>query len=223
LVDLFEKTVNGKEIRIATASELLTLDEEYDNQRSWRADPEKLTFIICKLSDRDEVPSTQDQEIVTAEKHYLPETMIGDINLFLTDYLGDSYDASQSNPHHSQATPPDRLLGEINIMIAIKSWRREGLGRSALGGFLRYVWAHRVEVVKELEDSKKAKYELVGFQAKIDANNMASIGLFKSMGFKETSEGPNFFGEVELLLWPDNGLLQDWNESQIVEYKSVSD
>jgi RimJ/RimL family protein N-acetyltransferase len=156
-------------------------------------------------------------------KDDLPETMVGDINLFLNEYLADSDDAGERNLYDSQAISPERLLGEINVMIAVKSLRREGLGKSALRGFLRYVWAHRAEVVRDLEESKKAKYELVGFQAKIDAKNVASIGLFKSIGFEETSEGPNFFGEVELLLWPNNGLSQDWSEFQVVEYRFTSE
>jgi hypothetical protein len=32
----------------ATASERLTLEEEYENQESWRASHDKLTFIICE-------------------------------------------------------------------------------------------------------------------------------------------------------------------------------
>ena len=37
-----------QEIQLATASEPLTLDQEYAMQQSWRADADKLTFIICR-------------------------------------------------------------------------------------------------------------------------------------------------------------------------------
>lgn len=45
-----------------TASERLTLEEEYENCESWRADPKKLTFIVLRNNH-----------------------MVGDVNLFLND------------------------------------------------------------------------------------------------------------------------------------------
>jgi hypothetical protein len=53
----------------ATGSELLTLDEEYENQDSWRTDESKLTFLIKDITN----------------KHYekFSSPLCGDINCFI--------------------------------------------------------------------------------------------------------------------------------------------
>jgi RimJ/RimL family protein N-acetyltransferase len=144
-----------------------------------------LTFIICKSppASKDFVAVGQDDK---------PDAMIGDVNLFLNDYMDDV------PMEHKR-----RLIGEINIMIARRDVRRMGFGTTALKAFLSYVWTNRALVVKELETNKQV-CELIGYQAKIDAENQASIHLFESLGFKRKSEEPNYFGEVELeLIWTE--------------------
>jgi len=42
----YHEWMSNEELRQLTASEELTLDEEYAMQRSWREDDDKLTFII---------------------------------------------------------------------------------------------------------------------------------------------------------------------------------
>ncbi len=67
----------SEELRALTASELLTLEEEYAMQRSWREDQDKLTFILL---DRDLFEAAQgpkqDREVAS---------MVGDVNLFLQE------------------------------------------------------------------------------------------------------------------------------------------
>lgn len=53
-----------------TASEPLTIEEEYEMQLSWRDDPKKCTFIVLK---RESFEEKSDSKL----------RMIGDVNLFL--------------------------------------------------------------------------------------------------------------------------------------------
>ncbi|OAX37609.1 hypothetical protein K503DRAFT_693060 [Rhizopogon vinicolor AM-OR11-026] len=55
-------------LRQLTASDPLTLDEEYDMQKKWQDDPDKLTFIILARGNDEDLSANR---------------MAGDINLFL--------------------------------------------------------------------------------------------------------------------------------------------
>eukprot|EP01111_Echinosteliopsis_oligospora_P005017 TRINITY_DN1817_c0_g1_i2.p1 TRINITY_DN1817_c0_g1~~TRINITY_DN1817_c0_g1_i2.p1 ORF type:complete len:199 (+),score=45.43 TRINITY_DN1817_c0_g1_i2:266-862(+) len=57
-----------------TASEPLSLEEEYENQQSWYSDPKKLTFIVLDKNFSDEVNNDKGG------------AMAGDVNLFWNDY-----------------------------------------------------------------------------------------------------------------------------------------
>jgi len=87
-----------------TASERLTLEQEYTMQETWRIDPEKHTFIILDKS-------------LTCLQHLQSTTnrgkMAGDVNIFLLPNLGDN-------------------VGELEIMIAEQASRRKGLATRAL-------------------------------------------------------------------------------------------
>ena len=58
----------------STASEPLTLEEEYNMQNLWKEDPKKCTFIL--LAVQENLCNT-DAEL---------ESMVGDVNLFMNDY-----------------------------------------------------------------------------------------------------------------------------------------
>ncbi|XP_069510964.1 alpha/beta-tubulin-N-acetyltransferase 9 isoform X2 [Ambystoma mexicanum] len=64
--------MKSEELQRLTASEPLTLEQEYDMQRSWRDDTDKCTFIIMDSKRWADAACTDD-------------CMVGDVNLFLTD------------------------------------------------------------------------------------------------------------------------------------------
>lgn len=107
-VPLYHAWMQDALLQEATASEPLTLQEEFDMQKSWAEDSDKCTFILLD-------PALPDTE----ETGQHGGGMIGDVNLFLND-----------------ADEP--TVAEIEIMIAVKASRRKGLAFEALTIFMAY-------------------------------------------------------------------------------------
>ncbi|CAN9508690.1 unnamed protein product [Ophioblennius macclurei] len=72
-VPRYHEWMKSPELQQLTASEPLTLDQEYDMQKSWRDDDDKCTFIILD-KQRWADPSSREEQC-----------MVGDVNIFLTD------------------------------------------------------------------------------------------------------------------------------------------
>jgi hypothetical protein len=161
-------------------------------QRSWRDDADKLTFIICTAP-------TEALEKLEPGKQDSPESMIGDINLFLNVDDEDENQAEGNNAVIQQDM--QGLVGEVEIMIAQKTFQGKGLGKTTLLIFLWYIISSLDDIMKEYHVSHsggRARSYLKYLRVKIDHENIRSLRLFESAGFKKTSSTPNYFGELEL-------------------------
>ncbi|KAI1772841.1 GNAT domain-containing protein [Hypoxylon cercidicola] len=200
-VPRYHEWMEDAAIREATASDRLTLAEEYENQSSWREAPDKLTFIVCEPLPRDEEPADppRDSQAVVAGEADSPDRMIGDINLFLTPWDGDDEERDRGEKGKTCVN------AEVDIMIADLKHRGRGLGRATLAMFLLFIRGNLDAILAEYAGAGEASGagpnipELKDVVAKINANNQSSIKLFKSMGFSQRG-GVNYFGEIEMVL-----------------------
>ncbi|ORX52330.1 acyl-CoA N-acyltransferase [Hesseltinella vesiculosa] len=160
-VEKYHEWMTSPFLQEMTASEPLTLEEEYDMQRSWHLDDNKCTFIIQAVKEGAPAFSSS----WTGDDIRKHTVMIGDVNIFLND-------------------PDDDLtFGEIEIMVAEETYRRNGYGLEAL----RMMMAYAIE-----------KLGLKTFHAKISTKNTPSIELFETkLGFYQVAKS-EVFQEVTL-------------------------
>jgi RimJ/RimL family protein N-acetyltransferase len=204
------------DLQAATASEPLSMTEEYDMQRSWRTDNDKLTFIVCQSRESQVTSQT-----VRGGEDDRPERMIGDINLFLFEPEDDDDDDGEQAANSTKQS--NALVGEIELMIARKDLHRQGYGRAALLSFTAYVLDTWTQIATEYSISSEGQTPrpLQYLRVKINQSNARSIALFQSIGFVQTAAGANYFGEVELRWQPSRSELETrkgWEETQLLEY-----
>ncbi|KAI5918915.1 acetyltransferase domain-containing protein [Camillea tinctor] len=205
-VPRYHEWMQDPAIQEATASEPLTLEEEFENQQSWRTSHDKLTFIVCKPLDAAiaSSPSStatteggeEDRVYATAPETDAPARMVGDVNLFLTPWE----DADDDEGPFVEKTGKDRLCNaEVDIMIADAAHRGQGMGRAAVAALLEFVRRNLDMVMEEYEqgEGKGGKVRLKNLVAKIKADNTGSIALFRGLGFRQSAEA-NYFGEIEM-------------------------
>ncbi|KAI8808841.1 N-acetyltransferase 9-like protein [Cladochytrium replicatum] len=108
-VQIYHEWMKSEELQQQTASEPLSLEEEYAMQRSWREDTDKCTFIVL-------APTFESNRVGESAKW---GGMIGDVNLFFND---------QDDPH----------TAELEIMIAETSFRGQGAGSEAAALMMLY-------------------------------------------------------------------------------------
>ncbi|KAI6248272.1 N-acetyltransferase 9-like protein [Erysiphe necator] len=176
-VPIYHAWMKSEEIRLATASELLSLAEEHNMQKSWRNDRDKLTFIACK-------PSSQPVAKIIAGVQDSANLLIGDVNLFL---FPDEKD-------------PCGCVGELELMIASLEAQSQGYGRALILVFLYYIQTHLDKILAEYQGDSKDNVHLLKLRAKIHYKNLKSIRLFESIGFLRVDTTPNYFGELDFTL-----------------------
>jgi hypothetical protein len=131
----------------ATGSEPLSFQEEIEMQQSWRDDPNKCTFIIhtarvLKSFDIESSMGISSKTVFHVNDNI--ESMVGDVNLFLSEIDSEREGDTLAQQQHSEYTvdttifpklqQPRRLQAEIDIMIAEQNYRGKGLGRAATCG-----------------------------------------------------------------------------------------
>lgn len=182
--------VHGQSIQEATASEPLSLQEERENQASWRAARDKLTFIVCAPLD----DGAGEMSSARARGGDADERMRGDVNFFL--YPAEQED--RGDGPRGEATGR-WLVGEIDVMIAEREHRGRGLGREAVWAMLAYLCRHKDEMLAEYQQQHDDGARLKGVMAKIKQGNAGSRALFDGLGFRQQG-GVNYFGEVTLVM-----------------------
>ncbi|KAJ9061647.1 N-acetyltransferase 9 [Entomophthora muscae] len=116
-VEKYHSWMQSEELLEKTASERLSIEQEYEMQKSWAEDSDKLTFILfcCDKS------TNHAEEFIQSPRSsvILQGDIIGDVNIFLND---------SENPSHA----------ELEIMIAEPGFRGRGIGKEALLIMMNY-------------------------------------------------------------------------------------
>ncbi|XP_078510599.1 alpha/beta-tubulin-N-acetyltransferase 9 isoform X1 [Lissotriton helveticus] len=174
-VPRYHEWMKSEELQRLTASEPLTLEQEFEMQRSWRDDNDKCTFIVLDGKKWSDTACADE------------DCMVGDVNLFLT------------NPEDPTLGEIEVMIAAVFILLNVRSsflsrfylptllessYRGKGFGKEATLLMLRYG-------VTSLGISK--------FEAKIGQENVASIALFQKLRFQEVSVS-SVFQEVTFRL-----------------------
>ena len=139
-VEKYHEWMQSTELLEKTASESLSLEEEYTMQHKWWLDDDKCTFIILNKNE-SLLSESRDMEIIT---------MVGDVNLFFNN-------------------EDDKNEAELEVMIAEPADRRKGYGKEAVKLMLQYgcnALGVRKYIVKIGDENKEsiALFIQLGFQ-----------------------------------------------------------
>ncbi|PWZ02937.1 hypothetical protein BCV70DRAFT_234704 [Testicularia cyperi] len=198
-VPTYHGWMQDAEIQTLTASEPLTLEEEYDMQRAWATDEDKLTFII--LARQPDVAIGDVGNLVKESR------MVGDVNIFFNPNH-DSSDDDEANATDMDGVSKTKDAAEVydaecEIMIAEPEFRGRGLAREALKMLMNYVTSSPTPIFSSTQakpaSSPPTKLPIPAswLTCKISLTNEPSIGLFRSLGF-EKARVSEVWQEVEM-------------------------
>lgn len=142
-VEKYHQWMKSEELQELTASDPLSLEEEYQMQQSWRNDEDKCTFLIL---DRQCYEQTKDEI----------KALVGDTNIFI-----------QSNTEDGSSL--HRIVGEIEIMIAETAARGKRYGWEATILMLLYGVEHLhlrqyIAITKDTNVRAMKMFERMKFQ-----------------------------------------------------------
>ncbi|KAI1328838.1 GNAT domain-containing protein [Xylariaceae sp. FL0255] len=212
-VERYHQWMEDPDVQAATASEPLTLEEERENQQSWRDSHDKLTFIVCEPWPIS-TDNANDPAIVYAGEVDTAVEMLGDVNLFLTPYDEDNEDEEEKQSiaggTSTNKSPVVWLKAEIDIMIASAKDRGKGRGKAAVEALLEFLRRNLDGILEEYHHtntkkdtkSEEGSPRLRHLFAKMNTENRGSTALFHSLGFVPTPGGPDYFGELTVMRWP---------------------
>ncbi|RDB30015.1 N-acetyltransferase 9 [Hypsizygus marmoreus] len=212
-VPKYHEWMCDEELRLLTASEPLSLEEEFDMQQKWLVDEDKLTFIVLARDDTTTMSQEQIEEASNLDCTVSPEDpyirslrMIGDVNLFLHGQIPNALTPfTMRAPDVSREDADDNdFEAELEIMIAEPAYRRKGLALETLQLMLRYATGapstyFGAPTASHDKPSSVSSLHIPpeSLVTRITESNTPSIRLFEKLGFQVTKR-VEVFKEVEM-------------------------
>ena len=194
-------------LRDMTATERLSLEEEYEAQAAWINDKEKCTFIVFEkdsiTSDSDTTASEQESGSTNTNTNSNTSSdtsnninvnlngMVGDTNLFLMDdERGDEYDLQDIEFTSQGKIMNDnnihlykRHTAEIMVMIGENKSRRKGYALDAVLGMMEYgrKYLNITRFIAKISDENEASIKM--FRDKLQFIERKKLSFFKETHF----------------------------------------